>query len=219
MANANGSSIVAERLDHAAALEPLEKTPIRGRDGLPAEPLHGTAVADEHHAVSPTAWGMDSTGWVAVAALLTILLLVWRRAHKGIAGTLDARIATIRSQLDEAKRLRAEAEALKAEYASKATEAEAEAAAMREHAHAEAAAIVAKAEADAEELTQRRARMAEDRIAAAERQAIAEVRAKAADAATKAAAVLIADRLDSQGDRALIDRTIAGLGTGASRPH
>lgn len=215
MANANGSSIVAERLDHAAALEPLEKQPIRGADGLPAEPLHGTAVADEHHQPSPTAWGMDSTGWVAVAALLTILLLVWRRAHKGIGGALDARIATIRSQLDEAKRLRAEAEALKAEYATKATEAEAEAAAMREHAHAEAAAIVAKAEADAEELTTRRARMAEDRIAAAERQAIAEVRAKAADAAAKAAAVLIADRLGAEGDRALIDRTITGLG----RPH
>jgi len=86
---------------------------------------------------------------------------------------------------------------------------------MREHAHAEAAAIVAKAEADAEELTKRRAKMAEDRIAAAERQAIAEVRAKAADAAAKAAATLIADQLGADGDRALIDRTIAGLG----RPH
>lgn len=219
MANVNGSTIVAERLDHAAALEPLEKQPIRGEDGLTAEPMHSTGVPDQHHEPSPTAWGMDSTGWVAVAALLTILLLVWRRADKGIAGVLDTRIATIRTQLDEAKRLRAEAEALKAEYALKAQQAEAEAAAMREHAHAEAAAIVAKAEADAQELTSRRAKMAEDRIAAAERQAIAEVRAKAADAAAKAAASLIAERLGAEGDRTLIDRTIAGLGAGLGRPH
>lgn len=212
MAETNGSAGVAYNLDHATQLEPLEKTPIRGEDGLSHELTNTVGAGEEHHAPSPTAWGMDSTGWVAVAALVTILLLLWRKAHKGIAGALDGRIALIRSQLDEAKRLRAEAEALKAEYAGRATQAEADAAAMREHAHAEAAAIVAKAQADAEELTQRRARMAEDRIAAAERQAIAEVRAKAADVAARAAATLIAEQLGPQGDRALVDRTISGLG-------
>lgn len=211
MANGHGTGAVTQRLEHATSLEGLEKQPIRDEDGLPAE-AHGTGVADEHHVASPTAWGLDSTGWVAVAALVTILILLWRKAHKGIAGALDARIATIRTQLDEAKRLRAEAEALKAEYAGKAQAADAEAAAMREHAHAEAAAIVAKAEADAEDLTRRRAQMAEDRIAAAERQAIADVRAKAADAAAKAAATIIAERLGADGDRVLVDRTISGLG-------
>ena len=90
--------------------------------------------------------------------------------------------------------------------------AEADAAAMREHAHEEARQIVAKAEADAADLMTRRAKMAEDKIAAAERSAIAEVRAKAASAAAAAAADLIAQKHDAGADKAIVDRTIAGLG-------
>ena len=83
---------------------------------------------------------------------------------------------------------------------------------MRENAHHEAAAIVTKAKADTEVLMDRRARMAEDKIAAAERSAIAEVRKRTAEAAAAAAAVLIAERHGVDADKALVDRAIAGVG-------
>ena len=72
--------------------------------------------------------------------------------------------------------------------------------------------IIAKAKHDAEELMARRTKRAEDKIAAAERAAIAEVRALAAETASKAAALVIAEKLDADADRAMIDRSIAGLG-------
>ena len=83
---------------------------------------------------------------------------------------------------------------------------------MREHAHHEAAEILAKAKRNTEALMERRTRMAEDKIAAAERAAIAEVRARTAEAATAAAAALIAERHDAGADRALVDRAISGVG-------
>ena len=70
----------------------------------------------------------------------------------------------------------------------------------------------AKAESDSADLVTRRRKMAEDKIAAAERTAIAEVRATAADPATRAPAALIAEKHDATADRPLIDHTIAGLG-------
>jgi F-type H+-transporting ATPase subunit b len=76
----------------------------------------------------------------------------------------------------------------------------------------EADAIVQQAKVDASSLIERRTRMAEDKIAAAERSAIAEVRAKAANAAAAAAAALIAQQHDAEADRAMVDQTIAGLG-------
>ncbi|MEO8375697.1 MAG: hypothetical protein ABI471_10765, partial [Sphingomonas bacterium] len=129
-----------------------------------------------------------------------------------IAGMLDARIATIRSQLDEASRLRAEAEALLTQAKARNAASAGDAAAIIAHAEAEAKQMLAKAESDSTELVSRRQKMAEDKIAAAERTAIAEVRAKAADAAARAAAAIIADKHDATADKPLIDRTIAGLG-------
>jgi len=87
-----------------------------------------------------------------------------------------------------------------------------DAAAIVAHAEDEAKQLLAKAEADAAELVVRRGKMAEDKIAAAERGAVAEVRAKAADAAAKAAAAIIAEKHGATADKALVDKTIAGLG-------
>jgi F-type H+-transporting ATPase subunit b len=83
---------------------------------------------------------------------------------------------------------------------------------MLAHADEEAKGVLAKAEADAAELTARRAKMAEDKIAAAERAAIQVVRTKAAEAATRAAAAIIADKHGAEADKALVDKTISGLG-------
>jgi F-type H+-transporting ATPase subunit b len=173
---------------------------------------HTTAPGTVEHVADPTALGLTSTGWVAVAAIVVIALMLWKKVPGMIGRMLDGRIATIRTQLDEAKTLRAEAEALRTEYEAKAKAAHIEAEAMRAHAHLDAAAIIAKAKASAEDLMDRRAKMAEGKIAAAERAAIAEVRARAADAAAKAAGVLIAEHLGADADRAMVDRSISGLG-------
>ncbi|MDQ0838194.1 F-type H+-transporting ATPase subunit b [Sphingomonas faeni] len=172
---------------------------------------HTTAPGGVEHVPDPTALGLTSTGWVAVAMIVVILLMIWKKVPGMIGKMLDTRIAGIRNQLDEAKALRAEAEAIRTEYEAKAKTAHVEAEAMKAHAHHEAAAIIAKAKAGAEDLMTRRAKMAEDKIAAAERAAIAEVRARAADAAAKAAGILIAEHHDAAADRAMVDRSISGL--------
>lgn len=174
----------------------------------------GTEALDDpsdHHG-EPTALGLDATAWVSVAMLFVIALMLWKKVPAAIGRALDKKIDGIREQLAEASTLRAEAEALKAEYEVKAASADHEARQMRERAQAEADAIVAQARTDAEALVQRRTRMAEDKIAAAERSAVAEIRATAANAAAAAAATLIAERHDAEADKAMTDRAIAGLG-------
>ncbi len=200
---------IAQDLSHPLDETNMTERQIRGGDGLEG---HTAAPGAEHHVAEAKALGFDTTGWVAIAALVVVILLVWKKVPTLIGGMLDTRIAAIRSQLDEAAKLRTEAEALRAEYAAKAKAAEADAETIRAHAHQEAAAIVVKAKADADALMERRARMAEDKIAAAERTALAEVRARAADVAARAAATLIAEHHGAGADRAMVDRTIAGLG-------
>ena len=167
----------------------------------------------EHHE-APSAFGLEAPGWIALAMIVVIGILIWKRVPALIAAALDKKIATIRAQLDEAAQLRAEAEALKAEYEARAEQAGAEAATMIERARAEADGIVLQAETDAAALVERRTRMAEDKIAAAERAAIDEVRARAARAAAAAAAALIGDKLDAATDKPMVDAAIAELGKG-----
>ena len=169
-----------------------------------------TGVAELHH--EPSVFGITAPGFVALSMLVVIGLMIWKKVPKMIAGALDSRIATIRNQLDEASQLRAEAEAQLAEAKARNAASAGDAAAIVAHAQAEAAAMLAKAEADLADLVARRQTMAEDKIAAAERGAIAEVRALAAEAATRAAATILAERHGVDADKALVDRTIAGLG-------
>lgn len=163
-----------------------------------------------------TALGLPPGGWVALSMIVVLAIIIWKKVPAAIAASLDKKIAGIRAQLDEASKLRAEAEALKAEYQKKAAAAAGDAASIVQHAHAEAALIVEKAKSDAETLIARRSKMAEDKIAAAERSAVAELRAKAANAAAAAAAQIIGEKLDAGSDKALVDRTIAGLGQRAN---
>jgi F-type H+-transporting ATPase subunit b len=167
--------------------------------------------APEHHPTL-TALGLDAPAWIALAMVMVFAILIWKRVPAVIGAALDRKIAGISGQLDEARRLRSEAEALRAEYEAKQASAEADAAMLIERARHEAEAIRVQAEADAARLIERRTHMAEDRIAAAERTALAEVRAKAVDVAAAAAERLIRERLDADADRAMIDETIAGLG-------
>ena len=181
-----------------------------------AAPGHAemVGVTEDHGGghVEPTAWGLDASGWVALAMVAIFALMIWKKVPSAIGKVLDKKIAGIRQQLDEAAQLRAEAEALRAEYDAKSAQADAEAATMIERARAEAEGIVRQAESDASALVERRTRMAEDKIAAEERAAVQQLRATAADAASKAAARIIAERHDSGADKALIDQAIAGIG-------
>jgi F-type H+-transporting ATPase subunit b len=182
-----------------------------------ASPAHGEAIpgveedAGGGHGPEPTAFGLDATAWVSLAMIVVFAIFLWKKVPGAIASALDKKIATIRAQLAEAEQLRKEAEALRAEYQAKSDAATAEAATMIERARHEADAIVAQAETDTAALIERRTRMAEDKIAAAERHAVEEVRARAARAAAAAAASLISQEMNADTDRALVDRTIAGL--------
>jgi F-type H+-transporting ATPase subunit b len=167
---------------------------------------HGSAV----HA-APKALGMDATMWVALAMLIVIGIAIWKKLPAMVGGLLDKKIAAIKEQLDAATRLRTEAEALKAEYEAKAKQAGKDAEAMKVAAEAEAKDIVAKAKADSTALIARRTQMAEQKISAAEISAVAEVRSRAANLATAAAAAMIAEKHDGKSDKRIVDTTIASL--------
>lgn len=171
---------------------------------------HTEDASHDTHA-GPSALGLNPGGWVGLAMLVFLIILVWKGVHKIIVGGLDTKIAAIRANLDEAKALREEAEALRAEYASKIANAEKDAEALLVNARSEADNIVAKAKGDTAAMIKRREKMAADKIAAAERQAIDDLRAKAAEASTAAAALLIADKHDAAADAALADKVIAGI--------
>ncbi|KQT32546.1 ATP synthase subunit B [Sphingomonas sp. Leaf412] len=199
-----GSATVAANLADADSAQGM---PHEGGEAL-------TTQAAEHH-TDPSVLGLNGTVWVSIAMIFFLAIVIWKGGVRAVTAGLDRGIADIRRQLDEAKALRAEAEKLRDEYAAKIAAAEGDAAEMTRHAGAEAEAIVAQAKIDADALVERRAKMAEEKIAAAERSALAEVRTKTAQAAATAAATLIRQRHGADADRALVDRAIAGIG----RPH
>ncbi len=167
--------------------------------------------AGGHGAGEPTVAGLNAGWFVALSMTVLIAIMLWKKVPGAITAGLDKGISEIRHQLDEAKALRAEAEALRREYANKIANAEREAADMLAHAQHEAEAIVKKAEADTSELIARREKMAGDKIAAAELAAVQDLRNRAAKAAATAAGALIKAKHGAKADKALVDQAIAGL--------
>ncbi len=151
--------------------------------------------------------------WVAVGLILFIAIVVIAKVPGLIAGQLDARAAKIQSELDEAARLRAEAEALLAQIRQEKAEAEAQAAEMLKAAEADARVMEAEARAKLEESLARRQALAERRIAQAEAQAAVEVKAAAADLAARAAEQILTARLAGQTTDPLVDDAIAQIGS------
>ena len=131
--------------------------------------------------------------WVAVAFVLFIGVLVRFGVPRLIVDGLDSRAARIKNELDEAKRVREEAQALLAQYQRKRGEADREAEAIVSAARAEAERLAADAKAKVEEFVARRTQMAETKIAQAEAQALADVRSAAADAAVAAAEKILSE--------------------------
>jgi F-type H+-transporting ATPase subunit b len=149
----------------------------------------------------------DPEFWVLVSFVI-FFVLFGRRLWAAIAGILDGRANAIRAELAEAQRLREEAEAMLEEAQRARIEAMAEAGEVLARSQAEAARLTQAAMADAEAAAKRRERLALERIAAAEKAAITEVRHTAADIATRAAETVIAQETQSD---ALVDRAIADL--------
>ena len=163
------------------------------------------------HEAEPSAFGLTPPWFIALAMIAVFAILIWKKVPGAIGRALDDKIKLIRDQLAEAESLRKEAEALKAEYEAKAKSADKDREALLERARHEAHEIVAKAKTDAEALIERRTRMAEDKIAAEERSAVERLRASAADAATRAAAKLIAERHDAATDEKLVNQAIGEI--------
>src|SRR5262245_13613902 len=119
--------------------------------------------------------------WVGIAFIAFVLILLYYKVPGLLAKALDDRAASIRKELDEARRLREEAQSLLADYQKKHRNAGQEAEAIIEHARREAEVFAAETRKSLTETVERRRRQAEDKISRAETQAVEDVRAAAVD--------------------------------------
>ncbi|WP_339832064.1 ATP F0F1 synthase subunit B [uncultured Parvibaculum sp.] len=154
--------------------------------------------------------------WVLISFLMFIGLLVYFKVPGMIVGLLDKRAADIAAELDEARRLREEAQQLLASYQRKQRDAMKEAEDIVAQAKVEAENLAKEIRANMELQVERRTKLAEDKIAQAESQALSEVRATAAEVAIGAARNVIADKVTAAEDEKLVERSIADL---ASKLH
>ena len=152
---------------------------------------------------------MDATFWALVALIIFIGIIAYMKVPAMIAAALDKRAETIRNELDEARRMREEAQQLLAEYQRRRKDAEQEASEIVAAAEREAKTIVKEAKEKTEEYVARRTAMAEDKIAKAEADAVSEVRASAVNLAVAAAERIIAERTDAATQKALFDKSIS----------
>ena len=149
--------------------------------------------------------------WVAVSFFIFVAVLLYLGVHKKLAAMLDARAATIAKELEDAKRLRAEAEKVLADYRRKQGDAVKETKAIIDLATKEAEILAAETRRSMQEHFDRRMKLAEDKIGRAETEALREVRAAAADAAVAAAQSLIAQKLTPETADKLVKQGIEAL--------
>ena len=154
----------------------------------------------------------DESFWVAVAFVL-FFVLFGRQLWRFVTSKLDERSAAVRAELETAARLREEARDLLAASRRRERESAAEAEAILARARDEASRIAADAAMRLDAELTRRARLAEERIALMEANAVAGLRAAAVDAVVAATGRAIAAEIDADADAALIDRAAAELET------
>lgn len=158
--------------------------------------------------MDPTAW---ATFWAFMALIAFLAIVVYLKVPQKITAALDDRSRKIQAQLDDARRLREEAQALVTEYRRRHDEAQAEAEAIVTQARREAEVLTAEAQARIEDYVTRRTKAVEARIAQAETQAIAEVRSRAVDVATAAAARILAEKTQGPVGDELVMRSIGAV--------
>ncbi|QHO72541.1 ATP F0F1 synthase subunit B [Bradyrhizobium sp. CCBAU 051011] len=129
--------------------------------------------------------------WVAIAFIILLVLFAYLGIHKTVLTALDHRSERIKAELDDARRLKEEAAKLLGEYQTRRASAEREAEEIVANAKAEAERIATEAKAKMEDFVARRTKTAEGKIALAEAQALADVRAAAANAAVEAASTIL----------------------------
>ena len=154
----------------------------------------------------------DPVFWVMIAFFGFVGSRFITRLPGMIAKALDARAEAIRNELDEARRLRDEAQALLADYQSKSREAENEAQAILEQAKRESEALASETRKNLTESVERRTKLAEEKIARAEAQAVSEVRASAVESAIAAAEKILKARATGPTANALVESSIRDLG-------
>jgi len=154
---------------------------------------------------------MDATFWSLVSLIVFLGLIAYLKVPGMIAKSLDDRADKIRNELDEARRLREEAQQLLAEYQRKRKDAEKEASELIAAAEHEASGLVAEAKKKTEEYVKRRTAMAEQKISLAEAEAVKEVRQSAVDIAVSAAEKLIAEKADEKVTGEMFESSIAEL--------
>jgi F-type H+-transporting ATPase subunit b len=149
--------------------------------------------------------------WVAVAFVLFLAILAYYKVPALLAKALDDRAEAIRKELDEARRLREEAQKLLADYQMKHRAVGQETEAIVDIARREAEALAHETRISLKETLERRTKLAEEKIARAEAQAVDDVRASAIDAAVAAAEKILRERMAGTGGTALIDQSIRDL--------
>src|ERR1700691_3257397 len=153
----------------------------------------------------------EAENFVALGFVIFLGLLVYLGAHRRVIDGIDSRQARIKAELDEAVRLRQEAQAVLAEFERKGREAENEAASIIAGAKAEAERLATEAKARMEDFVVRRTKMAEAKIAQAEAQALADVRAAAADTAVAAAEKILSAAAKGKVAEDLLAQGIEGV--------
>ncbi len=174
---------------------------------LLSDPALATEATEKAHEKS---FFESAETWVAVSFVF-FLVALFKPIKKMLTGTLDKRTETIKSELDEAQRLREEAQHTLAEYQRKQRDALKEADGILAEAREEAGRIEKATAGHTKELLRRREQQALDMIAAAEAQALADVRGLAADVAIEATRQLLTDATASDGGDSLVDQAIEDL--------
>jgi F-type H+-transporting ATPase subunit b len=151
--------------------------------------------------------------WVLVSFVLFLALLVYYKIPDRLVKALDDRADRIRAELDEARRLREEAQAILADYQRKQRDAEKEAEDIIALARREAEVFAGESRKGLTESLERRLKLAEEKIARAEEQAIKDIRSKAVDVAVAAAEQLIARELKGKSAESLVDKSIRDVST------
>ena len=151
----------------------------------------------------------DPETWVAIAFVILMGVFAWLGVHRTMFTALDHRAERIKAELDDARRLKDEAARVLDEYKARRASAEREAADIIANAKAEAERIATEAKAKMEDFVARRTKTAESKIALAEAQALADVRAAAAEAAVTAATSILSQSVKGEVADDLLAKGIA----------
>ncbi len=151
--------------------------------------------------------------WVAVAFLIFLAIVVWAGGLNALTEGLDARGKRVQAELDEARRLREEAAGVLADYRRRREEAEREAEAIIASAREEAERASREAHERMTDFVARRTAAAEAKIAQAESQAFAQVRAGAAEAALRVSETILREKVKGEKGQELLARSLSDIRT------